>query len=373
MGASKSKEGKVLSEPGKGGAAAPIQPKGVVIPEDAVPYSGFLVQYHMINVQVTMQHNMGFNFAPGSTMVSTNIDSYYPILAQAYSEGYRLTTFYRIPGAVKQQGFMSTAVNIPFQGIFTKFPAAPPTGKSWQLKVDKSIMFVQHIRTGILSGSGVTQADTSDMLTKIMQHTATGGQLICVEMTGQAMSQGMSAAMAGMSAGMGVDLFFDIPTHPNPRRYVYQAVNVPIGVSVSAGFPVGKINVVCDWLGQMAAFLQQGWRLVEVFLDQSATTQAHGFSATQSLNSVWFFEKDASRINDPSPVYEGTVIEYEHRIESGFTQVNAPPQWDTVLYEMGKRGWELACILETPEVRVTGLSKMKMKLLMFFQRKIPMM
>ena len=72
-------------------------------------------------IQVTMHSNIGFNFAPGSTMVSTNIDSYYPTLAQAYSEGYRLTTFYRIPGAAKQQGFMSTAVNIPFQGIFTKW------------------------------------------------------------------------------------------------------------------------------------------------------------------------------------------------------------------------------------------------------------
>ena len=171
--------------------------------------------------------------------------------------------------------------------------------------------------------------------------------------------------------GMGVDLFFDIPTHPNPRRYVYQAVNVPINVSVSPGFPAGKIQVYCDWLGQMAAFLQQGWRLVEIFLDQSGATQAHGFSASQALNSVWFFEKEASRINDPRPVYEGTVIEYEHRIEAGFAQVHATPQWDSVLFEMGKRGWELACILETPEVRMTGFAKMKMKLLMFFQRKIP--
>ena len=33
------------------------------------------------------------------------------------------------------------------------------------------------------------------------QHTASGGQLVCVEMTGQALSQGMSAAWTGMSAG----------------------------------------------------------------------------------------------------------------------------------------------------------------------------
>ena len=172
---------------------------------------------------------------------------------------------------------------------------------------------------------------------------------------------------------MGVDLFFDMPLHPNPRRYIYQAVNVPITVSVSAGFPAGRVHVSCDWLGQMAAFLQQGWRLVEIFLDQSTATQSHGFSATQALNSVWFFEKEASRINDPSPIYQGTVIEYEHKIEAGFGQVYAPPQWDMVLQEMGRRGWELACILETPEVRMTGLGKMKMKLMMFFQRKISVM
>ena len=71
-----------------------------------------------------MKQNVDLNFTPGihTTManVSTNIDSYYPTLAQAYSEGWRLTSFYRVPGA-KQQAFMSTAVNIPFQGIFTKY------------------------------------------------------------------------------------------------------------------------------------------------------------------------------------------------------------------------------------------------------------
>ena len=71
-----------------------------------------------------MKQNVDVNFTPGihTTManVSTNIDSYYPTLAQAYSEGWRLTSFYRVPGA-KQQAFMSTAVNIPFQGIFTKY------------------------------------------------------------------------------------------------------------------------------------------------------------------------------------------------------------------------------------------------------------
>ena len=150
-------------------------------------------------------------------------------------------------------------------------------------------------------------------------------------------------------------------------------------MSLSVGSVTGKLNKedACDWQGQMTTLLQQGWRLVEIFFDQSSAAQGHGFSATQAFNSVWFFEKEASRIDDPRPVYEGTVIEYEHMIEFGFAKLQlreSTVQWDSVLSEMGKRGWELACILETPAYKMsTGLSKMKMKrkFLMFFQRKLP--
>ena len=150
-------------------------------------------------------------------------------------------------------------------------------------------------------------------------------------------------------------------------------------MSISVGSVTGKVNRedACDWQGQMTTLLQQGWRLVEIFFDQSSAAQGHGFSATQAFNSVWFFEKEASRIDDPRPVYEGTVIEYEHMTEFGFAKLQlqeSTVQWDSVLSEMGKRGWELACILETPAYKMTrGLLKMKMKkkFLMFFQRKLP--
>ena len=171
-------------------------------------------------------------------------------------------------------------------------------------------------------------------------------------------------------SGMGVDLFFDIPTDTNPRRFIYQTVNVPIEESVLPPRlgSIPKHTFSCDWLGQMTTFLQQGWRLVEIFLDMSSAPRDQSLEAT--VNSVWFFEKEASRVNDPSPVYEGTVIEYEHKLSAGLTSISAPPQWESLLCEMGKRGWELACILETPDIRITGLQQSKMKLLMFFQRKL---
>jgi len=33
-------------------------------------------------------------------------------------------------------------------------------------------------------------------------------------------------------------------------------------------------------------------------------------------NSVWFFEKECSRMQDLTPVYEGTIIEYQHTVKA---------------------------------------------------------
>ena len=67
---------------------------------------------------------------------------------------------------------------------------------------------------------------------------------------------------------MGVDLFFNVPRFPNPPLYSYQCVNVPIGVHVKPGF-TNNVQVSCDWMGTMAMYLNTGWKLVEIFLDQS--------------------------------------------------------------------------------------------------------
>lgn len=41
-----------------------------------------------------------------------------------------------------------------------------------------------------------------------------------------------------------------------------------------------------------------------------------------------------------------------------------------MITEMGHRGWELACMLETPEVTKIGLGNMTFKVLFFFQRRV---
>ena len=73
-------------------------------------------------------------------------------------------------------------------------------------------------------------------------------------------------------ADMGVDLFFYIPRFPNPPLYSYQSVNVPIGVHVKPGF-TNAVQVSCDWMGTLAMYLKTGWKLIEIFLDQSKQQQ----------------------------------------------------------------------------------------------------
>ena len=67
----------------------------------------------------------------------------------------------------------------------------------------------------------------------------------------------------------GVDLFFNMPLHPNPTRYVYQAINVPITHKFKGGFPQPIIEMQTDIGAQFSAFLNQGWKLVEINFDMS--------------------------------------------------------------------------------------------------------
>lgn len=95
---------------------------------------------------------------------------------------------------------------------------------------------------------------------------------------------------SNLSTGMGVDLLFNIPCTPNAPLYSYQAVHVPIGFRVQPGFASSTVNVECDFMGHFAAYLNQGWKLVEIFLDQGM--QRHGgMVMTKSLFNTHFHLK----------------------------------------------------------------------------------
>ena len=93
-----------------------------------------------------------------------------------------------------------------------------------------------------------------------------------------------------------------------------------------------------------------------------------GFSGQINLNSMWFFEKPASRMNDPTPMYQGTVVDHQIKIKPGFGGTHTTANWEPVIQEMGNKGWELACILETPETQFSGMTTILMNCKLFFQR-----
>ncbi|EDO47314.1 predicted protein [Nematostella vectensis] len=166
---------------------------------------------------------------------------------------------------------------------------------------------------------------------------------------------------------MGCDVFFNLPLHPNPVTYTYQLVNIPVQVMYLG--PGKMVKVTCEWMKHFAWHLQQGWKLAEIFWDQGK--RSHGdFTLSGDHNSVWFFEKESARASDPTPVYEGVIIEYKHTVKIGFFQTKAKGDWGPMISEMGSRGWELACMLETPEVTNIGLGNITFKILFFFQRRI---
>lgn len=64
--------------------------------------------------QVTIGTQISFSFTQ-THMVTSDINTYYPFLGAQYAQGYRLLSFYRIPGQTRVTGFMNATVAVPFQ------------------------------------------------------------------------------------------------------------------------------------------------------------------------------------------------------------------------------------------------------------------
>lgn len=176
-------------------------------------------------------------------------------------------------------------------------------------------------------------------------------------------------------------MFFEIPLEPHPEIYNYSIVPLPVQSRYIAKIPFGEWIVSCDWPGLMQQYLGQGWRLVEIFLDQSQQSSAQGFGFGANINvvmnSIWVFEKPLQKMNDPTPIYEGTMLEFPvtmshniHAMGFGGVSTTVAANWEPTIMDMGKQGWELVRILQTPKTEISGMSDVRMTVWMFFQRKI---
>lgn len=330
----------------------------IPVPQDPVPYGGPKGNYHIIQCSVDVTAVLS---GLGQVSVASNIDSHYQALSQPYGSGFRLISFYCIPYSVKRRMFSRTAT-FPYYGIYFHSQLSRPTNEQWQLTIVKSQMQVQVVRHGLLSAE--IQGRT-DQITAVIADTASrGGRLVCIENTQKRLAQTMKQAFSGLGPIQGVDVFFEMPLHPNPVIYTYTVASIPM--KLHGGFQ--SVSVSCDWNGVFGQYLDAGWRLKEIYLDQGAATRA--FSTTATMNSLWFFEKDVALLEDSRPRYQGTIVFYELKSTLQQSTVTAKTEnWGVLLSSMGEKGWELACILDIPEVR-TGFLKMYSTLLFFFQREL---
>ncbi|ESO93832.1 hypothetical protein LOTGIDRAFT_228597 [Lottia gigantea] len=339
----------------------PNQPQAQPPPREP-PYPGPSPDYRFINLEISNTAKYSFGGA-GQEMMSSNVDSFYPMLSQHYHENFRLLSFYKTPSQT-HSGMFNPTIKVPYQAIYYRYPYQ---NEGWRLQIEKSVLEPRRTYNySFLSSEGHGMvADSSQLIQAISRHSSQGGRLICMEETGQQVAQGFSGGLQGRLPSIGVDVFFDMPTHPNPQIYTYQIISVPM--EVRAGF--GGQTVFCDWASHLGQFLCQGWRLVEIFVDNSQVA-GRGFSMTAYANTIWFFEKPLSKMNDTTPVYQGTFIDHFVTLHGGFSGVTANCGWEQKILEMASQGWELACILRTPEQRGTGIARAEIKFILFFQRNL---
>ena len=71
---------------------------------------------------------------------------------------------------------------------------------------------------------------------------------------------------------VGVELFFNVPKHTFPTRYAYHATTIPATYHIvpDATQTIQQIRCDADFLGQLRAFLNRGWKLVDICIDATA-------------------------------------------------------------------------------------------------------
>ena len=310
------------------------------LPQDVQPYQGSFLECLVISIPL--------KFRSKYNAVASDIDDHYPAISRYLEQRYTLNTFCPLPKSFRPAGF--NKVEVLYEAIFSK-PVGLTTSQQngADLLIERSTVHYENSRRARV-------ADSSDIMNKITRRSSEGGRLINLEINGHGVTRGINFQM---TRGMGVDILFEIPREATTPKYAYQVINVPFTVIATMRHQASH----CDWLGPFLYHLSQGWKLVRVFIDGSRERNGREFT----VNSTWIFEKEASKVEDSTPLYEGIIIEYYHKVTS---RGSVKTDWGPIIVEMGRRGWELACVQESGEMHVSGLGTVEMKLNMFFQRRI---
>ena len=331
------------------------------IPEDPVPYTGPQQEYRVLIVNSKLKATLG-----GSA--TSDINEYMGTLVQQYAEYFKLDSFFKVPYQQKI-GFMSATRT--YQAVFSRNVTYVPSPESWQLQVFASDLSLANMMQGTLFGFGTdtSQNGMAQIYNIINQQQSSGGRLICLECTGQMNRTGF------FNANFGVNLFFNIPVHPNPTLYTNTALSVPMQVVRHIG---GNVDANLDINGPLSSYLNQGWKLIDIIVPQHETgldQQQHQnrggmLNLPTQLSTIWFFDKEQSRYaaNDLTPLYQVTVTDVQVPVSVGFGSASAKCDLQPLLLEMGRRGWTVVCVLDIPQLQRTGLTSITTFFKVFFQR-----
>ncbi|OWF50409.1 uncharacterized protein LOC110450491 [Mizuhopecten yessoensis] len=345
-------------------AAVPQEPK----------YAGPPVTYNIVNIDVPHEAQTGLAFGPQVEFKTLTGSIYLPALTNMYDLGFRMSTFNVSPGSMTASGFVSLKMEtkLKTQGIFHKV-SDEEKGK-WKLCMEKSCLPQQVFATGLLQIGGTVTSQPTHIFQTIEKLSVDGGRLISIEVTGGSFSGASAAPAATMGMGaqpsmslyghspntlLCVDIFYDMPTTPGGEKYTYQIVPAQMSavLKTMTGAIGGSWSVTFDWANIVGPYLSQGWKLVEVFLDQNNKSFSdRAFMAskiTSEVGAMFIFEKPLSKINDNTPVYEAKMVEYKapgkmKMTGIGKTTIEVNANWDSVIAQEGQNGWEIVRILQTP-------------------------
>jgi len=334
------------------------------LPEDPYPYTGPQLEYRLLLVTSNLKASLG-----GSC--SSDVNEYMDTLAQQYSEYCKLDTFFRVPYSQSMGGLMSVKLN--YQAVFSRPTLYVPSPEIWQLQVHQSHLSLSDLIFDTVFGSNMTSPANgmSGIFNIVNQQASLGGRLICLECNGQRDRTGF------ISVNFGVNLFFNIPRHPNPTLYSHIAFCSPMQVIRNYG---GNVDYNFDVNGPLTAYMNQGWRLIDIIIPQHESgvsqelqgrrKERHTFLLPSQLNVIWFFEKEQHRIaaNDMTPIYQITVVTVNVQVSVGIGSASSDLNLNPILTEMGQRGWSVVCVLDVPKLQRVGMMSLTANVLVFFQR-----
>ncbi|KAL8573383.1 hypothetical protein ACOMHN_032398 [Nucella lapillus] len=336
--------------------------------------SGPPVDYHMVASEVALIQTADCSCYP-KVHVAIDIDDLYAMLGEQFTKGYRMLYFSRMPGHLTKRGNLRLFAS--YVGFFHMTPnlehlEGPVT---WKLRVQRSWL-QSHLQNigGFMSQLQRRDVRMNQLVDSIAGNTQHGERLVAATCTGHSEPpSSYSEYTSGLCSHMAMDLFFEVPTPAPKEHYMYQIALVPVHVEYIYQGIILFPEIQCDWMTVLQGNLSQGWRLIDIYIDTPMVEQLRipvkrrrYFCQPTDMDALWIFERPASVADNPRPLYEGSIVEQGVVVRQSNLGVESSPDWLPVIQDMGMRGWELACVVESH--KVVPSSTVEIKSLLFFQR-----